>query len=562
MPTIYYRDVPSLANENATVDVDDTNWPLWDGDLYTERESVRYATLEPGYWVLDGKSRLLPKSYGKAYAKLSYCNDTASNDDGDIEGETYGPSVITIDLDNQYSATGLTFVFDSAAEEYCTKLHAAWYRGTTLLADSYIYPDSYQYTYSQMVEAFDKVVLTFYSTSTPHRFLRIERLLIGKLEVFTGEELQEVELHQEVDPSGTEMPGATASFTLRDIKHRVLYFQQRQPLEFWQGSEYLGTLYVDSSEKTAQYLYEISCIDAIQILADSTTDGGMYTNKSFKTLVQEIVNDDFEVEFDEALTDTTLTGWIPNTDKREALMQACFAAGAYATTAGTAKIRIATILGMSNAVVPKNRIMQGGKVTTDALITGVSINSHRYVEGTDEDNVYKDDLEPGTYSVVNSEPYTGYAITGGTITTSSPNSVSFTVSTTGEVVITGRKYIDYSTVRSQRAATVTAQDTSNAKTIEDATLISPDILGSTVQRLSEYCTNRQKLEQSIVYAGEQPGQLIVIEKPFDGQLIGYITERTLHLTGKAVAELVVQGRNVDLDTAAPQSGTVNSGEVW
>ena len=56
--------------------------------------------------------------------------------------------------------------------------------------------------------------------------------------------------------------------------------------------------------------------------------------------------------------------------------------------------------------------------------------------------------------------------------------------------------------------------------------------------------------------------MVTTEKPFDGQLIGYITERTLHLSGKAVAELVIRGQNVELGIAAPDSGTVQSGEVW
>ena len=190
------------------------------------------------------------------------------------------------------------------------------------------------------------------------------------------------------------------------------------------------------------------------------------------------------------------------------------------------------------------------------------MDSHRYAVSSEAEQVYQDDLEPGSYTVINSEPYTGYSITGGTITASSPNSVHFIVPSAGQVTITGKKYIDYTTRATKRAATATAQDKSNAQTVEDSTLVSPAAQKAAVQRLYDYSRYRHKLEQSVVYAGEQPGQMVTTEKPFDGQLIGYITERTLHLSGKAVAELVIRGQNVELGIAAPDSGTVQSGEVW
>lgn len=552
MPTIYYKDIPTGANEGAAAAGNAQTG--WDGNVYPERQNERYATLEPGYWRLDGSAKLLPA----APAGLSFCSTEISSADG-VFAE---PVVLTLTLDNRYTATGLTFWFDEAAGEYCTRLRAEWYRDSLLLAESKITPDGTQYAYSQEVEAFNRLVITFYATSVPQRFLRLTRLLVGKLEVFEGAELQRCELHQEVDPSSTELPGSTGSFILRDTKQRILHFQQRQPLEFWQGGEYLGTLYVDSSEKSAQWLYQVDCIDAVQVLADSNTDGGVYTNKSFGTLVREIIGGDFEAEVDPALENTPLTGWLPNTDKRSALLQACFAAGAMVTTAGTDRVRFVPVASKASAAITKARILTGGKVTTEALVTEVAVDSHRYAVSSEAEQVYQDDLEPGSYTVINSEPYTGYSITGGTITASSPNSVHFTVPSAGQVTITGKKYIDYTTRATKRAATATAQDKSNAQTVEDSTLVSPTAQKAAVQRLYDYSRNRHKLEQSVVYAGEQPGQMVITEKPFDGQLIGYITERTLHLSGKAVAELVIRGQNVELGIAAPDSGTVQSGEVW
>ena len=552
MPTIYYRDIPNGANEGA--EATGQAQSFWDGKVYPERQNARYATLEPGYWSLGGSSALLPA----APAGLGFCSTALSGADGVFTA----PVVLSVELDNRYTATGLTFWFDSAAGEYCPHLRAAWYRGTALLAESEIAPGSVQYTYSQEVEAFDRLVLTFYATSTPQRFLRLDRLLIGKLEIFEGTELQDCELHQEVDPGSTELPGSTGSFTLRDTRQRILHFQQRQPLEFWQGSEYLGTLYVDSSEKSAQWLYQVDCIDALQILADSNTDGGIYEGKPFGVLVREIIGGDFEADIDPALEDVPLTGWLPNTDKRSALLQACFAAGAMATTAGSDKIRLIPVETKATATIAKNRILTGGKVTTEALVTAVSVDSHRYVVSSESGQVYQDDLEAGSYTVINSEPYTDYSITGGTITDSGPNSVQFAVAAAGQVTITGRKYIDYTTRQTKRAATATAQDKSNALTVEDSTLVAPAAQAAAMARLYDYSRNRHKLEQKVVYAGEQPGQMVTTEKPFDGQLIGYITERTLHLSGKAVAELVIRGKNVDLGVAAPESGTLQSGEVW
>ena len=104
-------------------------------------------------------------------------------------------------------------------------------------------------------------------------------------------------------------------------------FQLKQPVEVRNNDNLIGVYYIDGYSRSAATVYDIECYDALGVLDETPFSGGVYTNKSAKELLSEIVDGDFEIEYDSAITDITLAGALTATSKREAIQQVLFAWG-------------------------------------------------------------------------------------------------------------------------------------------------------------------------------------------------------------------------------------------
>lgn len=120
----------------------------------------------------------------------------------------------------------------------------------------------------------------------------------------------------------------------------------------------------------------------------------------------------------------------------------------------------------------------------------------------------------------------------------------------GALTITALPYQDISTSLTWKNPRATVADVGNGLEIGQATLVDASRLDAVMEHIREYVENRQELKQKIVYQGQEPGEMITSEKPFDGQLVGYITQMNLNLSGKGVAEITIIGKNVELEAVA------------
>ena len=395
--------------------------------------------------------------------------------------------VITIEFDNQYSSTGISFEFDE--NDWCDLVNIQWWQQGTLKADVDFEPTSFAYFCQQKVLSYDKLVITLKRTRLPHHFAKLDRIYFGVYRRFDMPELRQgrVSITNEIDPLALEVPISTMDWRLNSNDDAADYlFQFKQPVEVFNDGKLIGTYYIDEGNQVAGSLYDIGCFDAFGVLDESPFAGGVYTNKSAIALLTEIVGDDFELDVSAA--DASLTGAILPGSRRSALQQVIFAWGVCAATDGTAKIKVFAPAVSDPETIDRNRTFSGVQVVTASAVTAVKVTAHSYAQDT-----------------------------------------------SGDVEIAGVKYKDTRTVYTYNNPDATASDRANVKDISDATLVSPAIAQAVAQRVFNYYNRRNTAKPKVVWKGETLGQLVTVPNGWGGTVTGHLLKMELRLSNTVVA---------------------------
>lgn len=481
---VIYKDVaPGAESAAAPASVDATDFST-PSLLAIGGPSEKILTLEPGLWILgENFSPLTDQTIAFWSEELS-----------DTECVFENPPVITIDFSQQFSSVGLTIAFDEATGNYCRKINIKWYQQATLKADADFYPDTTQYFCQQSVESYDRIVITLLETSLPRRRARVTRLMFGVIRTFGMTDLRSgsARITNQSKMLVTELPISTATWTL-DIREDVDFmFQLKQPVEFRNNDNIIGVYYINKHRRTAEGLYNITCQDAVGVLADNHFPGGVYTDYSAQQLVLDVVSSDFDVVFDD-VTDTALTGAILPGTKREALQQILFAWGVSAATDGGDVIRIFNP-GTEAAEIGTDRTYTGNSTEVYSIVTAVQMTAHTY---TQDDS--------------------------------------------GSVEIGGVKYKDTTEVYTVVNPNVTANDKQNVVTIDNATLISPAIAQAAAQRVYDYYALRANNKAKIVWKGERLGDLLTTPNAWGGTATGHVEKMEIILSNTIAANCETVG---------------------
>lgn len=442
-------------------------------------------TLEPNRWLLDGTFLF------RETQRLAFWSDTLS----DEYGAFAAPPVITISFTNQYSSTGISLVFDEATGEYCSEVNVKWYQGEALKADVDFFPNSVSYFCKQTVTSYDKIVITLNKTGLPKRYAKINHVVFGVFREFGMREIRSASVVNEMDGIAETLPISTFKWTL-DSKDDVNFmFQLKQPIEIHNDDHLLGVYYINHHNRKTARIYDIDCHDAIGVLDENPFVGGVYTDKSAKELLAEIIGNDFEIEYADDVEDTLLSGILINETKRSACQQVLFAWGVCMATDGGATVKVFN-LDTSLTDIPKDRVFPGATIETSAIVTGVQVTAHTYAE-----------------------------------------------SANGDVEINGAKYADTRTIYMVSNPDVTANDKQNVKGFHHATLVSPANARAVAQRVYDWYMRRDLARASIVWKGEVLGDYVSFPNSWDGPNAGTITKMEIKLSNTVIAkcESVGQG---------------------
>lgn len=445
--------------------------------------------------VLDGTATAFPSV--PEQANLGLWSERISNDDGLFVDENGNeePIVLTLTSEGQYSSQGFTFTFDTYNQIYPTHINIKWYRNGEIIRDENeepqdknFYPDNAFYFCRNKVENYNKLVITFYSLNMPKNRLKLRVIDYGYGTFFYGDELRGVKLIQEIDPISTQISINTADFTLDSKTDMEYSFQAKQPLSVYFNGELKATTFVKKSTRKAKRLWSIQSEDYIGLLDSIPYYGGIYTNKN----AVELLTDIFTVakvpySIDDVFADAVVTGYIPYTTCRDALMQVAFAIQAVVDTSNSEVVKVFALEDDVKQTVPLNRIMQGQNFADEETVTGVEVAVHSYTKGEELIELFNNN-ETGQVGenilVVFPDPCHSLKISSnGEIVSSGANYAILNV--TGICSVGGYKYIHTTSTKRKNNPIRLQSEIEKVVAIDNATLVS----SNNIDKILNSCYN-------------------------------------------------------------------------
>ena len=443
--------------------------------------------------MLDGSPSGFPDNpVGK---NLGWWSNQVSDENGIFET----PIVLTLTATEKYSSSGITLVFDVPNEAYSNDINIKWYDGDTLLNDVDFQPDAPYYFCSQKVEYYNKVVITFKASNLPFNRLKVHSVEYGSRIVFYGEELRNAKVIQEINLLSTEISINTFDFTL-DSKHDIDYvFQERQPVNVYFNDKLRATSFVKTAKRRSKNLWDIQSEDYIGILDGTSFYGDIYSQYSAETLLSDIFTTakvPFKISTD--ISDIYLSGYLPISTCREALMQVAFATGLVVDTSDSDVVEIYRLDEAVTQSIPLERIKQGQSFEEDTRVTAVEVTGHFYLPANNIIVLYNasENGEGDEIFVKFNEPMHSLEISNGTILSASANYAIINIGADG--ILRGKNYKHRTIVRRKTYDSILATDLENVVSITDATLIKIANLDKTLKRCYNYYSNNNFANLQIV----------------------------------------------------------------
>lgn len=512
----------------------------------------KVATDEWNYWKLNGTFSPFPDNPQDIVWGL--WSNTKSNSTGTFDT----PITLTITTSGLHSSLGISFEFNPYDNNYCNSLNIKWYHNDTELSSKSYTPNSWRYFCENNITNYNKLVITFYSTNRPDRYLKIQNIIHGALQEFDSYTLVSGSLLQEVDLTGSELSINTVDFTLYSPTDDFNIFNPKGMYKLLQKKQQItvegdinnnitlfGNFYIESWKQSSNNMMDLSAIDAIGIMDKTYFLGGMYTNKNVPDLVDEIMtNAGFGYSVDSAFTNTTVTGWIPYCTHREALQQVVFAIGGFVDTSGGGTIKVRaqpTIPETGKRTLTLDKKWLGTSIELKEYITEIQLTTHSYAATGASTQVYSQTLEPGTYLLTFNTAYTNYSITGGTISESGANYCKVSVTTAGTVTINGIKYEDSTSVVSVKLPEIEAGEAESVYSVSDATLVTSENALILATQLLDYYQKRISQNITFVLQDERTGDIIDVETSKNNFREGIIEKLDIDIINGFSVKAVITG---------------------
>lgn len=519
---IIYKDISPTAKADSTaITTDKQSFVNLDELKAEEGVSVNnYATFEDNYWILDETFSEFPDSMGDN--NTGYISKSMSDENGVL---SY-PVVLTRNFNSNHTSVGVTFEF-SQFGEYCSSLNIKWYRDTTLLVDENFYPNSNKFYCPQNVRIFNKMVITFYKTSIPRRYVRVQRIDDGIIRTFTDDELSNISINEEITEDSSSLPINTLKFKLYNESGTEYIFQRSQPFEVRYNDTLIGLYYIANALRKTKREYEIEAVDYIGMLDKKYFVGGMYSEISVSTVLNDLFLDEkVSYEIAQTLASKTITGYLPYSTKREALRQIAFAIGGIVVTSRNDKIQILALDDTIKSIIGTSRVFTGGNIEIGDKLTGISITEHNYIATQNSNEIFNGSITEST-TIIFDQPMHSLNITNGTITSSGANYA--TITGNGNVILTGKSYQDNQRVIEKNNPLITTSDISNIKSFEGYTLVSSLNSAEVINRLYNIYIKNVKINSDIILDSEKVGDMVTIATEFDGNRDGRIIGIDLNL---------------------------------
>jgi hypothetical protein len=566
--SILYGDVAPEAKENFVPTTSET-------EFNTVEQLQKYNLNFPNYEnpcelysvLLDGNAKVLPSAPDNA--NLGWWGEQLSRD----EGRFFKSIVLTLESEGNYTSSGFSFTFDPNNGMYATHINIHWYRvvdgETTDLGEKDFYPNAASYFCVNKVEMFNKVVITFSSINMPYTRFKLRSIDYGQGTWFGGRELKSVKLIQEINPISSEISINTADFTL-DIDGEQYSFQSRQPLSIYFDGKLKSTTFIKKYTRKSRKTWQIQSEDYIGAMEDTAYFGGIYSEKNAVDLITDIFTvAKVPFQISEGFEDVVVSGYIPYTNCRNALMQVAFAIQAVVDTSNSDVVKVYSLQNDIKQTIPLNRIMQGQNFTDEDTVSAVELHAHTYKPVNEELEVYSAE-ESGIGDkifVTFAEPLHNLNIINGEIIESGNNYAE--IKAYEGCVLKGQKYEHGTFVKTRKNPLILANDLEKIIAITEATLVSPNNVDNILEKCYNWLTRVNQVnlkivegkhvtEQDIPRYGEQKygafiygtplskeiiydqevnvGEKIKVNTEYLGEIVGTLIKQTFGLGGGIIVK--------------------------
>ena len=482
---LVYKDVALGADEDATLTIPAEAESFSDEAIIPFGvETPAIATGELNGWGLSHEYEILDKQPFAFWSKEQSGADCSFA----------VPPTIAIDFTKQYSATGLTVRFAPASMDFCTQMTVTWYQGDEVKHSETYYPDVPNYVVPHTEEAFDGLLFSFEKTNLPGKRLKIEKITIGVIREFDGDELTGANFLHEISPISDTVPVNVldASFHSKDDVDFV--FQRKQPVEGYNGSELIGVYYIESGKRTGAQDYTIACSDILGVWDIEEYEGGIWIAQTALTaILTEIYGGLDYFDIAPEFSASKLAGYIEPGTKRTALQQIAFALGAVVDTSGTDKVKIFPLPIGEGETIPAAKTYIGGAVDVVDKVTEVTVTAYVFYDERPGDN---------------------------------QESIEFN----------GVKYRYYTETKHAYNPDVVSSDLPNKVKFDKSYLVSLSNAQTLADNIMAYYMRREKYAFKHVLNGQAPGGRAVAALPWGGETSGNITKMSISVTGITVSD--------------------------
>lgn len=222
----------------------------------SQTQTKKYMSEENNWLLLDGSFFTPPKPTDVAPAdELGWWSAAISDASGNF---AVAYPTLTLTMSSPFTSLGLTFIFSPLTGDYCTSIQIVTTDNLAAQTTYNINPTSAAHVWSQPVTNIVSVVVTFYATNRPYRRVHMTEVLFGQQFTWTGQNLFDLDILEELDPLGNGAPAKEVHASLAnasnyfDVYHGHL--QKKQQLQ-----PYFNLIYANGTTETVPmgtfYLY-------------------------------------------------------------------------------------------------------------------------------------------------------------------------------------------------------------------------------------------------------------------------------------------------------------------
>ncbi|HBY72952.1 MAG TPA: hypothetical protein DEG06_11990 [Lachnospiraceae bacterium] len=444
--------------------------------------------------------------------------------------------VLTITFNQKFTSVGLLLTFNTMSGDYANHINVQWYSENELISSMDFTPNDTKYFCSNYVMLYDKIIITFLSTSKPNRPVFLTRIDYGIYREFLSDEVRQLSCLQEINAISENISINTMNFTVRTKSSVPFDLQKKQKLALYFNGGLIGNFYLKNGAKKSKTDYYMDSHDALGILDGNEYHGGIYTGQLVPDVIADIFDDeDFNYMLSDAFDNIPLHGYIPYTTKRNAIVQIAFAIGAVVDTSNYDGVVIYPKQEDKSGEFSNDEVFGGLTLEHSDVVTGVRLTVHDYQQSNETAEIYKGTVD-GMAQVIFTEAYYDLSINGGTINSSGDN-FAFITGSGGEVILTGKKYNHFtSTVIKENPNIIFNK---NIKEVPDATLVHTGNSASVLERIYEYYQHAENVICDVLLGDRVIGQVVDIDTDYDGMKTGTIESVSYSFAGSIKAEVTI-----------------------